>query len=223
MEAKFHENHSKCETMHPVTHPLADLVMCERCGERMICQSSATQPAQLVCSNYPHCDNQSSPLECVEKAILSSLHHWLENYKTRLDANIHPNKVEALMSRIRSLTRVMKKIKQQIEELQHHLEKETDDQAALQRKLKALTKRKNRSQQAIATYKQQLEKEKKQIQTRNAILPQIKYVLHIYSHLDDPKQKNALLKQVLETCTYRKDRTQTNGELTVKIYPKVEC
>jgi DNA invertase Pin-like site-specific DNA recombinase len=76
--------HSKIITTanakRPIANPLASLIVCEKCGRKMVMRKHKNSRGSLMCQN-PHCKNVSSPVEEVETKLIKSLELWLEKYK----------------------------------------------------------------------------------------------------------------------------------------------
>lgn len=208
-----------------ITNPLAGLIVCEKCGYNMVYRPYTKQPAHLICRNRRYCDNKSSRFTYVEKRLLKALYNWLMQYKLHFDEKDRPSEtfaqIEVLQAGIKNLRQEADTIEKQMSKLHDLLEREIYDEVTFLRRSKELSKRREELQKAMEENQKQLEKERKAIRARQEIIPKIEHALEIYPTLDDAKQKNALLKKVLEKCTYCKEKHQRNDEFSLTIYPKI--
>ena len=79
------ENRSVPAPKPEVLKPLAGLIVCGKCGRKMVRRPySSGQPDSLICP-VTSCDNVSSYLHFVEERLLHSLEEWLEAYKLDLE------------------------------------------------------------------------------------------------------------------------------------------
>ena len=86
---------------------------------------------------------------------------------------------------------------------------------------KNLTKRMEECRKSLEETIVDLEKEEERQRARVNVIPRVKHVLEIYPKLENPEQKNLLLKNILEKATYRKERYQKGDQFTMVIYPKL--
>lgn len=224
LEVELSEKRNKDSTQQEVTNPLADLIICEKCGETMLSRPYAIQPPQLICSNQ-HCDIKGAPLDRVEEKVLTTLRDWVEKYELDIEASILPNQLSANMegieSRIRSLKHVLMKMEKQCKALLKRFTKGMIDKTTFQEKETKFAKRKAIAQKTLTQYQQQLDQQQRMMSKHHNLIPKIKSVLTKYPTLNNPKEKNALLKEVLEKCLYMRTKEQSYSEFTIKIYPRL--
>ncbi|SFJ82404.1 recombinase family protein [Thermoflavimicrobium dichotomicum] len=207
-----------------IRNPLAGLIRCDMCGGTMIYRPYGRQKPHLICYNA-YCSNKSSRFEYIEARLLESLRDWLDQYKMQFDiADTPPQnnfKIELLEVTIKNHQQELKNLESQKLRLHDLLERGIYDEETFLERSKHIANRMTELREKIEQALQDLEKERLKEQAQVNIIPRVEHVLDLYPKLDDPKQKNALLKSILDHCTYRKEKHQRNDEFTLVIHPKL--
>lgn len=190
-----------------VKNPLAGLIVCGKCGRKMVRRPySSRQPDSLMCP-VTSCDNISSYLHLVENKLLKVLEDWLKDYKleikqqekkeTNLETGIIRQSIEKLDDELKTLNK-------QLNSLHDLLEQGIYSTDVFLERSKILNNKIN----STKTDKKELEEKLKQSATREeskkTIIPKVERVLEIYHTLEDPAAKNKLLKEVVEKAVYTK-------------------
>lgn len=224
-QKKKDNNTAPIPGIYNIQNPLAGLIRCAKCKRIMFRVSKTT----LSCTNIK-CDNVSSNINIVEKKLLEGLKTWLEGYESEIE-NIHlPSSSHSDIIKMKK--NELKRIEKQLSNCEEKLEKIYDFLEKGIYSVDIFTKRKNKileEQQELTTKVQTLSAEAEQLEklekTKIELIPKIKNVLNIYNNCINAKQKNELLKTVIdkveylktEKC-YKKDSNFENFELL--IYPK---
>lgn len=211
--------------IYNIQNPLAGLIRCAKCKRIMFRISHST----ISCTNT-RCDNVSSKLDIIEKKVIESLRIWLQEYETEINNTSITN---SNTSEIIDMKKVqLSKTEKQLEECENKLERIYDFLENGIYTLDVFTDRKNKilkeKQQLSATAKQlssetcELEKNER---NKKELIPKIKNVLDSYGNCTSMKEKNDLLKTVIEKIEYLKtekcygkNANPENFELL--IYPK---
>jgi DNA invertase Pin-like site-specific DNA recombinase len=204
-----------------VNNPLAGLVVCGKCGRKMQRRPYGNrQPASLICATS--CDNVSSALHLVESRILSALSEWLGDY--RLKWSVPENTIDINDKALKKIIGDIADINTQINSLHDLLEKGVYDTDTFFTRSRILNDRLKECENA----KQNIESKEREKQQRevnqSVVIPKVERLLDVYAELP-VKEKNDLLKEVLEKVVYLKT---VNGrwhnkpdEFTIDIYPKI--
>ena len=195
-------------TNRKVLNPLSGLVVCGKCGrimQRLV--HKKTGPVTLLCQT-PSCDNASSSLEAVERRVLDALASWASDYKLKLDTDvnryINTDTVFAqkMLARIDGDMSDLEKQKGSLHDLLERGVYDTDTfmsrSAVIAERITAAKKEQARLSEAINTA-QEVEL------GRGQFIPKIEHLLQVYSELQSPAVKNAMLKDILEKVIYIKD------------------
>jgi site-specific DNA recombinase len=207
-----------------ITNPLAGLIQCDLCGATMVLRPYSKQQPHLICYRRL-CQNKSSRFSYVEQEVYHALENWLHHYQFQWNVQDTQNpsslKLQLLETSIKNLQQEMKNLEAQKERLHDLLERRIYEEDTFLERSQKIAKRIHEIRETMDHNIQELTQEKEKEKAQTHIIPQVKNVLEIYPLLTEPKQKNALLKKILEKCTYRKEKWQKNNQFTLKIYPKI--
>lgn len=207
-------------------NPLAGLVICDQCGGTMLLKYSRYKVAHLICDNKKRgggCNNKSSRLDYVESRLLEALYDWLKAYKIELNLNEESanHETTAYELAIQNLSLQQRKLETQKSNLHDLLEQGVYDVQTYIERSNSIAKRLKEIREKIRENKMKLEMEKKRENAKQNVIPKITHLLDTYHHVDDPKEKNILLKSVVDHCLYHKEKHQKNDEFTLIVYPKL--
>jgi hypothetical protein len=161
----------------------------------------------------------------VENRVISVLKQWLEHYELEWNESDQPNNesstIELKETTLNNLSQELKNLESQKGRLHDLLERGIYDENTYLERSQHVANRINEVHTMIQKTTIDLSKEKERLKAKKDIIPRVKHVLEIYTQLDDPAQKNSLLKSVLEKCTYKKEEHQRNDQFTLVVYPKI--
>ncbi|MCS1350276.1 recombinase family protein [Mechercharimyces sp. CAU 1602] len=210
--------------LNGITNPLAGLIKCDMCGQSLSYRPYPNQLPHCICANRL-CKNRSSKFHYVEERVLYSLQTWLTEYKLEWKVKNRPQEsyqsIEIKAAAMDNLQTELKNLHSQKGRLHDFLERGIYDEETYLERSKNLTKRIKEINAGLEVAAAELEKEKERKKAQVNIIPKVEHVLEIYWELDDAKQKNALLKSVLEKAVYRKEKWQREDQFTLSIYPKM--
>lgn len=198
-----------------VRSPLAGLVRCANCGQRMQRLVMKGQP-YLLCTKPGCC--ASTKFELVEKRVLSYLEETLARLEveqqqgvTDRDTSVLDTTLEAIQKELAAAQRQKSRLYELLELEEYDLPTFRERMAAVKEKIAGLERRQRETQQAI---------EHARLADPAALAEKIRGVLEAYD-ASDPAGRNALLKGVLSTVWYRKPKkTRPNDfSLTINLNP----
>ncbi|WP_168198319.1 recombinase family protein [Crassaminicella thermophila] len=212
-----------------IKNPLSGIVKCGMCGRNMVRRPHGNKYPDTIMCPVTSCKNVSSKLAKVENSLLLSLEKWLYNYKLRITDDINNNsksiQIDIAKKAIKNLDEEKKKLENQMEKLHDLLEQEVYTVE------KFLERSKNISQRiaGIEENRKQLLNTialaKKNNEGRKNIIPKVEKVLEVYNSIEDPAERNELLKEVIEKAIYTKETggrwSGKEDEFTLDLYPKL--
>lgn len=206
-----------------ITNPLAGIVRCAKCGLSMVYRPYTTQPAHLMCHNRKFCNNKSSRFAYVEEKLLGELEKYLESfvleYGKRKKRNTN-NLIEVRQQAIQTLEKELSELEKQKLNLHDFLERRIYDEETYLTRSKNLADRIGSTKESIERAKLELQSEMNAAKAQQDVIPKLKSVVKLYRRSKDPAKKNQLLKSVLQSVTYNKEKWQRNDEFTLTIVPK---
>lgn len=204
-----------------IANPLAGIVVCGKCGHSMIMRPYGKQLPHMICSNQnrQECDNKSSRFEYIEDAVLAGLEKYLEDYKMKWGTYRKERKsdgINFIKATLDSLGKQLKDAQEQQENIYDLFERKiyTEDQF-LDRSRK-VTEKMSEIKSAIVKTELDLKQEEKNQKANKDIIPSMQKVIRIYNKTDDPAKKNALLKTVIKSIIYTKEKHQRNDEFNIR-------
>ena len=210
-----------------LTNPLAGIIKCDLCGSSMIYRPYTHQRhPHIMCYNR-FCSNKSARFDYVEERLLEGLGEWLEQYKIQWEKHVltgkcnSKNEVAIKKKFLQSLERDCLELEKQKNRLHDLLERSIYDEETYLERSQTLIERLKNTHVAIETAKEELQQELQKEKAQKDIIPAVESLLNSYHHIEDPAQKNILLKSILEKAVYRKEKHQRNDDFTLILYPKL--
>jgi site-specific DNA recombinase len=225
VQIRARRSNSAAPKRYKVSSPLSGLVICGKCGKRMVRRPYSKQAPHLICP-YPGCDNKSTRLSIVEDMVLNALEQWLRDYELTMEevaAALAPQKA-ALANHervLRTLDEEIHQVELQRDNLHDLLERGVyDTNTYLERNQKLHAKLAELQERRSAVEAERTRSERVQ-QARLDVIPRVRSVLHAYRASDSPEAKNNLLKTVLEKVVYVKERHQQGDDFELTLHPLV--
>jgi len=215
---------------HTIMNPLAGIVVCGKCGRKMVRRPynpKRKQPDTLICQDKC-CNNVSSALYYVEDRILKSLENWLSEYKIVCSKKTDKKSLTQLKiekEAILKLEKEIEKIKKQINNLHDLLEQGVYS-------IETFVERSNMNKEKLkrllndkSILQKNINEEANKKENRKVMIPKIEKLLEVYNKLPNPKQKNDMLKEILEKVVYIKDKGgrwhNAPDDFEIILYPKL--
>jgi len=208
-------------------NPLAGLIRCQNCDASMVLRPYTNKDSQLMC--YNNCGNKSSKLKYVEKELLSGLEHWCAQYRAQWDINEKSkSKKTNLTSPIPVFEKAVENLEKELVELENQksnlhdfLERGIYDVDTYLERSQNLASRTDSIKENLSKAKMVLSQEIQRERAQIDIIPKIEKVLDLYPTVDDPAQKNTLLKSIVDYCNYYKDKSQRNDNFSLHVFPRL--
>lgn len=208
-----------------IKNPLAGLIFCSKCGysmERRVFQHGRDM---LKCPNKD-CDCMSSVLEDVEAALLDTLRLWLAEYKIKVASEQSSVKLSGGSSSekaIKQLQQSMSTLKKQMDNLYDLLEQGVYTPDTFVTRSQVLTEKMAAVNHELAEVEARCDRQARLHRSRFEIIPRIEHVLEAYPTLEDPREKNKMMKEVLEKAIYKKTQggRWIPSDMELLIFPRL--
>ena len=226
---RIQNRNNTCPKSKGIQNPLCGLLICEKCGSFILRRRHAKRNEErLLCEN-PYCDNVSSRLEVVEKAVINGLQAIINEYEIKQEKSTD-NGIQTKTEAYRQEEAVCKAKK---EVLQKQLTKvyEAYEQGIYDSEV--FLERSSQIKADIADINEQIKRINTEItkaeslhRQQDLFIPKVKNVIDIYYDLPTAEEKNKLLKQVIEKITYLKENKLSlyksgKDDIHITIYPKI--
>ncbi|MBQ1352226.1 MAG: recombinase family protein [Oscillospiraceae bacterium] len=235
-EETFHAAQVQMKTASPpsvresdtLKNPLAGLVICGKCGRRMVRRPHGVRHSDdtLLCVSA-NCNNVSCSLTCVEERLLAGLSLWVGDHrlewKMLYEDNAPPSKDKQKTKRYleKELTALMR----QRGEVHTLLEQGVYGVETFRARTCLLEKRIAVVQNTLSAISSEISLESTQKSTHSNFLPEKVLLYNVYQQLSNAKEKNDLLKTVLEKAVYTKThRARWHGfpdDFDLVLYPRL--
>ncbi len=209
-----------------VKNPLAGLVICGKCGRKMVRRPYRDEyPDMLMCA-APSCNNVSSQLVIVEDRILQKLSAWLHEYEIDIavdenedrESDLIRKTIIQLIGEIETLEKQVNKLHDLLEQGIYTTETFLNRSNVLSDKIKIIKSNKERLEIKL---NEMAIKERGKAE----VIPAIKKIINGYWKMKTPEEKNKVLKEVLGKAVYIKN---ASGRWHIKpddfelvLYPKL--
>ena len=199
-----------------IQNPLSGIIFCAKCGHAMQRRpyQKRGQTPSLICVN---CDNISSRIDLVEEKLLQALNDLLKEYSY----SYKPTKKEIKIDYTAEIKKELANEKSKLDKLYTFLESGTYSSEEFLERSKVVKGK-------ISELESLLKREEKHAMKLNSkqFIPVLKNVLATYEN-STIKEKNELLKTVLEKVTYLKTKkalklTDNPYEFELVLYPKIQ-
>lgn len=222
---KKEHNTAPIPGIYNIQNPLAGLIRCSKCGRMMFRITDST----LACTNSK-CNNVSSKIEVVEKKLVEGLKVWLKDYQKEIDSiDVETsNSNDIIIHKQTSLSKIEENIKEhdkKLEKIYDFLENGIYTINIFEeRKNKILKEKKCLLNQYNQLNADLIELEKTQ-KAKVELIPKVEYILGTYYNCSDAKEKNQLLKSVIQKVEYLKlnkcyGKNSNPEAFELLIYPK---
>jgi DNA invertase Pin-like site-specific DNA recombinase len=206
------------------TNPLAGLIVCKKCGMRMVRRPYTKQTEHLICHNR-NCDCKSTRLSTVENKLIQALKDWLHSYIAQWDEQPSQQYDQTILeAKQQALANLMKQLNELVEQknkLHDFLERGIYDEDTFIERSQVLSNKITETEKLIKDTKKDVITEEKRTTAQKQIIPTLKKVIEIYPTLEDAGIKNELLKSVIERVEYKKEKHQKLDNFEMVLYPRL--
>ncbi|WP_353096406.1 recombinase family protein [Tissierella praeacuta] len=193
-------------TRYKIMNPLAGLIVCKMCDRKLKRRPYKNYPDTLMCDG-PTCTNVSSHLHLVEKRLFDSLETWLHDHKIKykkqekkkdnLEIDVINKTIAKLDIELDTLDKQLNNMYDLLEQGVYSTQVFMNRSKLVSEKLDSLKKDKDNLLKKINSKE---DKEKYE----EALIPKVENIIKVYWTLNDPADRNKLLKEVLEKAVYCK-------------------
>lgn len=202
-------------------NPFAGLLFCDKCGQPLKRQRGAANERPRMYCATKGCPTVASPIVLIEDLVLKSLGELLK--KIEMNAPVLPttkSDEEALLNIEKQLAEIDRRLKRTFE----FLEDGVYDKETFLRRQSDINSERTELLEAKAEVRKRIDEKETAIEAQRSAAPRIKSVLEVYERMEDPEDKNKLLKQVIERIDYHKTvrlYCKKPSDFSITIHPKI--
>lgn len=204
-----------------IKNPLAGLLVCSKCGNRMTRRIYKRSPDGIGCVT-PRCKMPSSQLHQVEARVLELLAEWLTEYKLELESEKATPPAQAKL--LPQMETELAELQRQKDSLHELLERGVYDVDTFLSRSQVVAKQLTQVQEAVQSVKQEQKRGEVAQRNRAKLVPAVVHVLETYNDCATPAQKNVLLKEVLDRVEYFREEggRWSKTSFLLRLQPKVD-
>ena len=188
-------------------NPLAGLIICAKCGRKMVFRRGADKKPDYIMCHAKHCTNVSSPYSLVEEHVLKALKDWLVEYKITVG---YPDRIEVdttlLKNQLAQKEKELSTLNLQLGNIHDLLEQGVYTKEVFLERFEALKVKISATEESIVSLREHISTANEREKERREIIPQIESTLESYYDAGTPFEKNTMLKKVIDQVVYNKDK-----------------
>lgn len=207
-----------------VRNPLAGIILCEKCGGKLVRRPYKGQKARLMCVGH-NCNTVSSTIDLVEKAVFYALSEWLDGYIIDLKRGMSDKgHTQPMLGALQSASLELKSLQSQIDNVFDMFEKGVYD-------IETFSKRRDKLNErllSVENKKNALEEEIKETESAKDIceLPSVSRMPIVDAlAVSSANAKNLILKEIVQKIVYNKTaKGRWHGnedDFAITIYPLI--
>ena len=205
-----------------LTNPLAGLVKCKLCGATLTASSSTYGGKKVKFLSCKTCYKVAAvKLDVFESEVLNSLDSILNTYKLYLNDDIESfddsSKLNTYLNLLKQLEKESITLINQKEKLHELLEKGIYDIDTYLDRSKVLAEKIENNKNSIDKVKNDIEYESTHSIDISEVVPKLENLLELYPKTNNIAEKNQLLKTVIESIIYHKEKKHRNGKFEIDI------
>lgn len=214
LKGKYHVPY---QIINGAANPLAGLIICGICGNKMVLRKYGNRLPHLICTK---CENKSSRFDFIEKALIEELEVYSNTLETNTEEAPQNVDVSLYLKQIESLNRELVTLNSQKLKLFDLLEQGIYDNETYVQRSNNIIERSNNVENEIEKLKTTVEKQTKKMNKKDEL--KIKDVVSAYKLSKNIVKKNGLLKSVLFKVEYKKSKDQRGDDFEIKLFPRVQ-
>ena len=205
-----------------LTNPVAGLVKCKLCGATLTASSSTYGGKKVKFLSCKTCYKVAAvKLDIFESEVINSLEGILNTYKLYLNDDIEnyddSSKLANYFNLLKQLEKESVTLIKQKEKLHDLLEKGIYDIDTYLDRSKVLAEKIENNKNSIDKVKNDIEYESTHSIDISEVVPKLENLLELYTKTNDAAEKNQLLKTVIDSIIYHKEKKQRNGKFEIDI------
>lgn len=204
-------NMPKIPSNADLSNPLASLVYCSKCGRAMRRQKAYNRPHNSLICITTGCETRGARFELVEQRLIDTLREFLEEFKA--DHKMKRNKPKSRNSLIELGERKLKDLQHEIEELYKQqnnlhdlLERGVYSVDTFLERSRVINERIEQAKKDIEEVSGELERLAEEEKQQEKIVPMLIHVLNSYNKAETAKEKNDLLKEIVERVEFTREK-----------------
>lgn len=198
------------------SNPLAGIIVCGKCGSKMVGRPYKDAGYRLICKNR-NCDNVSSKYEDIEKALVEHLDKYFNDCKVNISKTKKNADNSVYEHQLNTLNKELQTLNEQKLKLFDLLERGIYDEKVFVERSNNLNERIGNISDSISNLESRINKNKSQ-NSKNDIV-KFEKILDGYKKSKDVSQKNMSIKSLVYKVEYIRE-SRSSKDFMLNIFPK---
>lgn len=208
--------HIPYKLSNPPTNPLAGLIICGVCNNKMVMRKTRGI-ARILCTHK--CGNKSVRFDYFEKELLQSLENYLYNYKFSIENETDDNNKDMYTKHLTLLNKELNTLNTQSLNIFDAYERNVYTEDVFIERIKNINARKESIELEINKINDLIKQENKKMNSNDIVI--FENIIKGYKNTNDIKLKNELFKNIILKIIYNKTKDQKDDDFTIDLYPKL--
>lgn len=230
LESYRQKHHIRIRPNERIGNSLSGLVRCQVCGRNLFFRKGGSRsPHATMLCNTKGCANIGCYFDALEDKVVNGLKEWAKNKSLFLDSS----QAGSLDVQLRSVRKQLRAAEQEEESLASQLERIYDsyergiydDETFLSRSSSVKSRLAN-IREDLKSFHASLKELNKMKLEQQQLLPKVRSLAESYWTIEDPAQRNRLLKEVIDHIDYVKtEKAARKGPLdtfSITLYPNIK-
>lgn len=191
-------------------NPLAGLIVCGKCGRRMIMQGGTGGRVNVIKCINSFCDNKSASFHFVEERLLENIQEdlaALELGQKELEKEAAATAGPTIpLSVVKEMESQLEELQKQKARLQDLLEKGVYDIPTYLERNRLIAEKIDAVKKSLGEIQKEIKEAQEKERARQEVIPAIRHMLDAYRATDDVTAKNRLLKTIVAEAVYTKEK-----------------
>lgn len=210
-------------------NPLSGLIVCGACGHAMVRRPYQSGRQETLLCPHKYCHTVASDLDLVEREVLTALERWLRrlelDYDAAKKAGPKADDPAAALRPIRAnLEKELSRLAEQEQRAYELVEQGVYTPQVFVQRSKTISDRQEATRRQLERVTAQIQELEHLEAAQAQVAPAIRAVLDSYPKARSAKEKNDLLRSVLQKVVYTKTtraRWKGGSDMEIVLYPKL--
>ncbi len=207
---------------YSMQNPLSGLLKCKLCGKSLV-RYTMRGTKRVYCKTLD-CKNVSNSIDEIEKEVLAFLEGWLKNKEIYLNSKKDDSSIALNYKILKTKENDLSKAKKKKERIYDMFEEQVYDKDTFFERTKKNDFIICKLEQEIKKIREEIKAKKDIANQQNDFIPKVEYVLKSYKKSTDAKEKNLMLKSIIDKIEYLKTKQGNkwhSAKFELWIYPKL--
>lgn len=217
--------HSHIHYRPTASNALSGLIRCKDCGRNLFYRKAGNRSLRdtMICANHD-CHNIGSFYDILEERVIDAIRKYADEHVYAREVS---TQTDSLSLSIQGREKDLASLSSQLENIYSAFERGIYSDDIFLARSSSVKNQIDIVRASLSDLRQQMETLKALERRQKEIIPKMTHLVDVYWSIEDPSERNAMLKEVVDHIDYAKHEKAPKGgpfdcfELTV--YPKVPC